>query len=430
MTMGRSSLFRRLCSFVMCFALASCGARGHNFNPTGVNNNVIANVVSPEANSEQDLTKAVADAQALGLNVKVLRVDAKEKTYQFPLTAHVLRSKKSLVVLAYDGLYVWPLDSVSLKAGSDSLDISSLPFHATPGLDGYVEGMKWIPQRHMVRKHIDNDPDQVCPDCAVLFAKSRPDKPASPLLKVIDIWQQDRSFTPWVDPNIPLQTTNGLNVGSGIHPFFSMAGCYLCSSACPSGWSCYSSFYWWTPYWYYFDGSTPGSSAPAPMLEPGCPTQAQTAAKVYAKLVSQYNYLFGEMNPSSTQYPFGEEAIGGIYINDDDGSYYYSDPTIVALTEHTNPDGSISYTADVTGPPQISGYTAVGWYHTHNFDPNNTSSTETNGSHFSTFDINAFPGLTPYVGVASGMNQSVNWYSYNNSTHQDSAGTAAGQGHC
>jgi hypothetical protein len=110
-------------------------------------------------------------------------------------------------------------------------------------------------------------------------------------------------------------------------------------------------------------GGGGGGSNPAG-LNTGCGSAAQTAGKVYSQLNSSDSSIFNTPGSGSN----GQEAFGWIYQNNSSGAFVYTTPAVDSL--------SSSGTIAVGNPPAYTGYTFEGTYHTHPFNPEDPTMTD------------------------------------------------------
>ena len=177
------------------------------------------------------------------------------------------------------------------------------------------------------------------------------------------------------------------------------------------------------------DGACPAPSpSPSPPagLNQGCGDQSKTAGSAIAAAVNANPGILNEPTGNSN----GQELYGYIYENST-GTYFYMAGNN-GKPVNLNAKGSVS----IAPPNPPNGYTYVGWYHTHPFDPNAAGGIVTdanNGLFFSPLDLSSSaPGGSAYVAVQTAtitggpvFNQ---WFSYVNG--KQSAGKHVGDGGC
>lgn len=395
--------FARVLTLTVSFALASCG--GRTSLPTAVPSvSGESGYVSPDASSPAALSRAVADAGKAGLKVKLLEVSTKSRVYAFPLSAHVVRSKKSLIVLAYDSLYLWPVDDVKLAVGTDTnYNMSKIPFHLTTGLDKYVDAMRFAQAAGKGRKR---GSDSACADCAVIFTKSRPGK-KSPLLQIMDAWQQEPTYSAWMDPALTGASSSGLGDGAR-QSMYSMTG----GGGCDAGWTCYSYFYYSDPY--YYSGAPSGGTvypsvvqtAKGPARLTNCGTNYTNAAKqALAQVYTQSGTTGGnESGTAVYRDDFGNSYIVDAYSQGSQDSIDWTgtEQTVNGLTLVSIVHDHWGYEDNSTSPPTFIDYTVDNWQI--------NSVDGTTGNHFSPADerVSENYGVPVYVELGT-VQESFSW---------------------
>jgi hypothetical protein len=154
----------------------------------------------------------------------------------------------------------------------------------------------------------------------------------------------------------------------------------------------------------------------------GCGSKVKTAGSAYSAIGNKSSVW----NTPSTGNN-GSEAFGFVAQSNSDGSYAYTNPVT---------QGANGVNLAIGPPPTIPGYTVVGIYHTHWYDPNNPQGLDDNGTHFSTPDENyaAQYNLTMFVGIddttPNNNIEEPRWYSYNASTNTETPQGLLGSGGC
>src|SRR5579872_2644519 len=119
-------------------------------------------IVAPTGDTESELRANIAQAQAAGDTVRVVSVTNGSATHLFSPYALVVRSSKALITFAYNQVFVWPLDRMSLSYGGTNLALNTLPSVTTPILDAQVQSSGKV-NRPKARAAF-------CPDCAALYS--------------------------------------------------------------------------------------------------------------------------------------------------------------------------------------------------------------------------------------------------------------------
>ena len=398
-------------------AAAGCGGSSHGnlASPTTVAPE--SNAVSVAGLSPSDLESNISAARAAGKSVRYVSVQTPTGTDVYSVYAQIVRSDRALLVRTYGRIQVYALATTKLvysAAPNKPVDVTTLPLVVAPNVDKAFAGNAALGVSATTRA-------QLCSNCAFVLLRTQSSVQVSTAAWPVaqDPWQLSIDYVFWKpgsDGAIAMANKRMPMFGNG-------GGGPSLGNPCPVSVQCggYGGSLGFGPPSVGVGGGPP----PAPPSK-SCPTRNQAAGTAYAGLGAS-NPVFGSIGSNSSA-PYGQEAAGWIY-SDDNGNFRYDPPTITNLGQ--NGETSLPVVGSYTG------WFAVGWYHTHPFNPNisSTQLDDVTGLHFSQQDISATPaGTVAYVAVLDSLGSSdspvVRFYSYDPSTNKETNIANVGSGGC
>ncbi|MBV9103989.1 MAG: hypothetical protein JO060_10375 [Candidatus Eremiobacteraeota bacterium] len=445
---------------------------------SGFSSSTALGAVAAVGDTQQQLHRSVASARRSGKTPLYLEVRAQRKAYVFSPFAQIIRSDHALIVRAYQKIFVFPLSAVSVRLHAQAvtaIDPGTLPRVAAPKIEaGMARYGRLIAKGRLDRQYHERmikRKQSLCPDCAML--EINPHKFAHMAMVwngARDPWQIAARYPAWPVPlsksgmqllaggamtqicrqsrtkrtgnrHYGVGASSGCSGGgsgsgsggsggsstSGGSSSGGSSGSSSSGSSCSSGSSAHSSEGIYQP------TLRAGRLAPRRghgqqsgpcqnKLQKGCTNKDQTAGSAIANAAAQDPSLLGPIPQGQN----GQEGYGGVYM-DSQGNYFYTFDGIVNLDSQGAGQVSI---------PDIPGYTEVGWWHTHQYNPDASGGMQTDiytGGFFSLQDLQGTPpGQTAYVAVYTATTpngpQSNQWFS--NSGGSDKNQGSVGSGKC